>query len=117
MHIYKDLKIWQKAIELTVDIYSATENMPNHERFGLTSQMNRSAVSVASNIAEGAGRNSSGEFKQFLGIAYGSLCELETQLIIAFKINYISEAFLNEASFKISELQKMIYSFKNTLKT
>lgn len=116
MHAYKDLKIWQKAIELTVDIYSITENMPNHERFGLISQLNRSAVSIASNIAEGAGRNSSGEFKQFLGVAYGSLCELDTQLIIAFKINYISETFLNDISMKISELQKMIYSFKNTLK-
>jgi four helix bundle protein len=72
MHNIKELKIWQKAIDLAVDVYEVTVNYPQDERFGLISQSRRCAVSVSSNIAEGAGRSTSGEFKQFLGIANGS---------------------------------------------
>ncbi len=83
MHNYKQLIVWQNAVELSVFIYQLTKAFPAEEKFGLVSQIRRAAVSVASNIAEGAGRNSDGEFIQFLGIAAGSLNELETQIIIA----------------------------------
>lgn len=89
MNRYKELVVWQNAIELTVDVYKATALFPKEEKFGLTSQINRSSDSIASNIAEGAGRNSSKEFHNFLGISLGSLFELETQLIISNKINYL----------------------------
>lgn len=82
---YKDLIVWQKAISLADYVYSLTLTFPNQERFGLSSQMQRAAVSIPSNIAEGFDRNHASEFLQFLGIAYGSSAELETQLLIAEK--------------------------------
>ena len=83
MHNIKDLKIWNKSVDLAVKIYNVTAAFPVEERFGLISQTRRAAVSISSNISEGAGRNTKGEFKQFLGIANGSAYELQTQLIIA----------------------------------
>jgi four helix bundle protein len=79
MHQFKELKIWQKAIEVTVDVYKVTAKLPKEEIYGLTSQIRESAVSIPSNIAEGAGRNSKGEFNQFLGYSNGSSYELTTQ--------------------------------------
>lgn len=83
MHEYKKLKVWNDAIELVTDIYLITKTFPDSEKYGLVSQINRCAVSIPSNIAEGAGRNSNGEFRQFLGISNGSCYELETQLLLA----------------------------------
>jgi four helix bundle protein len=80
---FKDLVAWQRSIELTMAIYKLTTAFPASERFGLTNQMRRAAVSVASNIAEGYGRSTIGEYIQFLGHARGSCCELETQIVIA----------------------------------
>lgn len=116
MNNYKELKVWQKAIDLTVNIYSVTDKFPSKEQFGLVSQMNRASVSVASNIAEGAGRNTKGEFVLFLGYAIGSLFELETQLIIAERIKYIEISNFEVLVDKINELQKMVNGLKNTLK-
>lgn len=96
--------MWQKAISLTTDIYRATEKLPSIEKFGLISQINRCTVSIPSNIAEGAGRNSPKEFKQFLGIAIGSSFELETQLIISKNIGYISEEKLNNLMIQLAEI-------------
>jgi four helix bundle protein len=79
MHNLKELKIWNKATDLTVDVYKATFGFPSDERYGLTSQIRRAVVSISSNIAEGAGRNSNKEFANFMGIANGSSYELETQ--------------------------------------
>ena len=76
---FRDLIVWQRAIELSLAIYTLTRAFPRHELFGLTSQLRRAAVSIASNIAEGEGRGTPGEFKQFLGIAKGSNAELQTQ--------------------------------------
>jgi four helix bundle protein len=90
-HSYKDLIAWQKAIIMTTELYRATRNFPCEEMYGLTSQLRRAAVSVASNIAEGQGRNTTGEFKQFLGHARGSLLEIETQLLIACELHYIQK--------------------------
>ncbi len=86
---YRELLVWQKAKALAVQVYQATEQFPKAETYGLTSQIRRAAVSVASNIAEGQGRLTSGEFLHFLGQARGSLLELDTQLAIALDLNYL----------------------------
>jgi four helix bundle protein len=88
-HRYQDLIVWQKARRLASEIYRATSGFPNAELYGLTSQLRRAAVSVPSNIAEGQGRITKGEFQQFLGHSRGSLLELETQLAIAVDLNYL----------------------------
>ena len=88
---YRDLKVWQDARNLAVDVYRCTENFPKTETFGLQIQLRRAAVSVASNIAEGQGRNTRGEFIQFLGHARGSLLEIETQLSIAHELGYLDK--------------------------
>jgi len=115
MHNLKDLKIWNKAIDLSVDVYRATANFPSDERFGLISQSRRAAVSIPSNIAEGAGRNSKKEFNNFLGIANGSSYELQTQLIISNKLNLLKDDLLDGLLKQIDELQKMNYAFQKTL--
>ena len=115
MHNLTELKIWNKAIDLSVDVYEATKNFPKEETYGLTSQIRRSAVFIPSNISEGAGRNSNGEFKHFLGIANGSAYELQSQIIIAKKLNLLSEDSSREILGKLDELQKMNYSFQNKL--
>jgi len=89
---YTELIAWQKSIDLVADVYRFTRQFPKEEIYGLTSQIRRAAVSVPSNIAEGQGRISTGEFRQFLGHARGSLAEVETQIHIAKKLNYLSPA-------------------------
>lgn len=91
MGTHKKLDLWNKAIELVVLIYELTKTFPNEERFGLTNQMRRAAISIPSNIAEGGGRQSDKENTHFLYIALGSLAELETQIIIAKKLEYIKD--------------------------
>lgn len=115
MNNLKELKIWNKAIDLTVEVYKATTSFPTDERFGLISQSRRAAVSIPSNIAEGAGRNSLKEFNNFLGIANGSSFELQTQLIVANKLEMISDENLNPILESIDELQKMTYGFQQML--
>jgi len=115
MHNLKELKIWQKAIDLAVDVYKATASYPTDERFGLTSQIRRASVSISSNIAEGAGRNSKKEFCNFLGIANGSAYELQTQLVISNKLNLLQDDLLNDLLKQIEELQKMNYAFQKML--
>ncbi|WP_458450779.1 four helix bundle protein [Fibrobacter sp.] len=90
MNSYKDLVVWQKAIDLTIEIYSLTNLFPKEEMYGLVSQIRRSAVSIPSNIAEGQARKYHQQFSHFLSIAQGSLAELETQIIIAMKLGYIA---------------------------
>ena len=109
MHQYKKLKIWQKVIELNLLVYENSIRFPREERFGLTQQIRRSAVSIPSNIAEGSGRMSEKEFKYFLSIAYGSCCELDTQIIIANKYNYLSSKNYDRIVKMISEIQRMIF--------
>jgi len=115
MNNLKELKIWNKAIDLAVDVYKATSTFPTDERFGLTSQSRRAAVSIPSNIAEGAGRNSPKEFNNFLGISNGSCYELETQLIIANKLELLNNEILDALLLQIDELQKMTYGFQQML--
>lgn len=115
MHNLKELKIWNKAMDLSVEVYKATSGFPKEEIYGLTSQIKRSAISIPSNISEGAGRNSNKEFIHFLGIANGSSYELQTQLIISNKLNLISNETLESLLKPIEEIQKMTHTFQNTL--
>ena len=115
MNNLKELKIWDKAIDLAVEVYKATSQFPSEEKFGLISQSRRAAVSISSNIAEGAGRTSSKEFNYFLGIANGSSYELQTQLVIANKLELLSDVSLKILLLQIDELQKMNYGFQQML--
>lgn len=112
MHNYKELKIWQEGIELAKLVYNATGQFPSEEKYGLTSQIRRSAVSIPSNIAEGAGRNSDKEFQQFLSIALGSAFELETQLILANSFGFINDKSFQQLEEQIIKVQKMINGFR-----
>ncbi len=116
MNQFKNLLVWKKGMDLVVEIYSHTDKFPDKEKFGLTNQINRCVVSVVSNIAEGAGRKSEKEFNNFLGIALGSTCELETQLLIAYRLNYIEEKTVNTITKSIEETQKMIVGLQKTIK-
>jgi four helix bundle protein len=110
MHNYKELNVWKRSIKLTVQVYKLSQKFPVEERFGLTSQIRRCAVSVPSNIAEGAGRRTDGEFVNFLGIAHGSICELETQLYVGLELEYLNTKEFNEVSSELTEIQKMLYT-------
>lgn len=115
MNNFKELKVWQKAIELSVLVYKMTKNFPSDERFGLISQINRCSVSISSNIAEGAGRNNKKEFRQFLGIAQGSCFELESQTILSNKLEFISDEKLKEIETIINEVNRMLHGLKKSL--
>ncbi len=110
-----DLKIWNKAMDIAEKTYLLSANFPTEEKFGLTSQIRRSAVSVPSNIAEGAGRNTKGEFKNFLGIASGSSYELYTLLILSYRLNLIEEEKVKPVLSEVIEVQKMNYALMKSL--
>lgn len=110
MNNYKELKIWQKSMDLVVKVYALTLLFPKKEKYGLISQIQRSAVSIPSNISEDAGRNSNKEFKNFLGFANGSINELSTQLQISVRIGYSKENDLEEIFNLITEIQKMNFT-------
>jgi four helix bundle protein len=99
---YQDLVAWQKAMELVMTVYRATRNWPHEEQYGLTSQVRRAAVAIPSNLAEGHGRSGRREFAHHVSIAYGSLCELETQLLIAQRLDYsdadVTESLMNRVA-------------------
>lgn len=113
MQMLKKLLVWQKAMDIAVSVYSITLKFPKEELFGLTSQIRRSAVSIASNIAEGKGRNNKGDFDRFLDIANGSRVELETQLLIAEKIGYVTHNDIEDCLKELEEIGKMLYALKN----
>lgn len=113
-HNYKNLKIWKLGIEIVDDVFEIINQFPNEEKFGLSSQLSRCSVSIPSNIAEGSSRTNK-SFSHFIDISLGSSFELETQLIIACKRNYISTKQLNKIEDKLAEFQKMTMSFQNKL--
>ena len=115
MHKVEDLKIWQKSILLAKEVYKVVSDLPNDEKYGLTSQIKRCTISIASNIAEGAGRNSKNEFRHFLGIANGSSYELHTQLILTHELELIAKEKLEPVLDLIIEIQKMNYSFQKSI--
>lgn len=114
---YKDLIVWQKALELSKEIYSITKNFPKEEQFGLVSQMRRAVVSILSNIAEGSGRYYSGEWKQFYSIAYGSTLELEAQLILSKELEFISVDSTKKSFGLLEEISKMLLTILKNLRT
>ena len=115
MHNFKELKIWQMGREFVSDIYKLSRQLPPEEMFVLVSQMRRAAISIPSNISEGAGRNSDKEFVRFIDIARGSSFELETQIYLCFDQNYFTEKELNPVLDKVQKIQKMLYNFRSTL--
>jgi four helix bundle protein len=105
---YKELIVWQKAVDMAVEVYALTKLLPREELYGLTSQLRRAAVSVPSNIAEGNSRNTTKEYVQFLNIALGSKAEIETQIEICKRLNYLTEEQIGKAIGLCSEVGKMI---------
>jgi four helix bundle protein len=112
---YRDLIVWQRAIQMTVAIYKFTDEFPKSEVYGLSSQIRRAGVSVASNIAEGYGRMSTGEYKQFLGMARGSNLEVQTQLVIAKELGFGDTEKLKNADGLSHEVGKMLVAILNKL--
>lgn len=102
-------------MDFVVEIYRITGGFPKHEEFGLSSQMRRAAVSIPSNLAEGAARKGNKEFKQFLNIAQGSLSELDTQIELAYRLSYLTDDIHKELTHKITEISKMLYGLAKTL--
>ncbi len=115
MHNFLELIVWQKSRELVKNIYQSTINFPATEKFGLESQIKRSAISISSNIAEGAGRETAKEFSRFLDIALGSAFELESQIILANDLNFIGNEAEDLIIKDIKEIQKMINGFKASI--
>jgi four helix bundle protein len=114
---YKDLIVWQKSVELALEIYKLTSLFPNVEVYGLTSQMRRASVSVASNIAEGSIRGSKKDFCHFLRISLGSIAELQTQLEIAKSLSFVNDLDYNGMNNLTIEISKMIHGLIGKLKT
>ena len=114
---YRELTVWQKSIDWVEQIYQASRNFPPEEKFGLTSQIRRAAVSVPSNIAEGAARSGTGEFLQFLSVASGSLAEVETQLILAGRLGYLPEADRQRLEMEADEISRMLGGLKRSLQS
>jgi len=111
INTFKDLLIWQKGMDIVLEVYKIVASFPAEEKYGLTSQIKRSAISIPSNIAEGWGRNSSKSYAQFLKIARGSLLELETQIIIAHRLTLLGEDDFEKLSYIITEESKMLNAF------
>lgn len=112
---YRDLQVWRQALDWAEAIYEATAHWPRDERFGLITQIRRATVSVASNIAEGAARRSTGEFIQFVGMARGSLAEAETQLLLAQRLGYLPEADANALLVTSGEISRMLVALSGSL--
>ncbi len=112
---YRDLLVWQRAVDLTVNVYALTATLPRHEAFGLTSQMQRAAVSIASNIAEGNARDSTRDYLRFLSMVMGSIAELETQLIICQRLALTSDAAIRSLLEDLDDLGKMTRALRRSL--
>ncbi len=115
MNNFRNLNVWKKAVDLATYVYQITESFPKTEKYGLTSQMRRSAISISTNIAEGAGRGSKKEFNQFLNISTGSCYELETQLTISQNLQFFGDVEYEKISEKLIGIQKMIYALRQSL--
>ena len=112
---YRDLVVWQQAMDVAVETYRLTSSFPKEEMFGLTSQMRRAAVSIASNIAEGKGRKSKNEFSHFLGIALGSKSELETQLILSERVNLLKATDTEQIKKSLDDIGKMLTALRRKI--
>lgn len=113
---HKKLRVWQKSVEFTTEIYRVTHQFPVSEQYGLTSQMRRAAVSIPSNLAEGAARGTN-EFAQFIRIAIGSASELDTQLEIALRLQYLSLQDHQRLDAELTQIDRMLIGLRNSLKS
>ncbi len=116
MHRFKELEIWKKRVELTTNVYRATASFPKEEMYGLTLQIRRAAVSISSNIAEGASGNSDADFVRFLSISNGSCCELETQLIVAVNLGFLTEEVADTFYKELGSIQRMNFKLQERLR-
>ncbi len=114
---YRDLRVWQLGMELVVHCYQATKSFPDHERYGLTSQIRRSAVSIPSNIAEGHGRAHTGQYAEHVSIANGSLKELETQILIAGRLSFLDKIVEADLLQRTDDLGRMLRGLHGKLKS
>jgi four helix bundle protein len=112
---FKDLIVWQRAVQMTLEVYKLTADFPEAERFGLTSQLRRASVSVASNIAEGYGRSTTGQYVLFLGHARGSNCEVQTQIVIAEGLGFGAKQLRQSVDSLSGEVSRMIVAIMNKL--
>lgn len=113
---YRDLETWKKAMDLVEEVYKETKSLPKEETYGLLSQIRRAAVSIPSNIAEGQGRDSTKEFLHHLSFAYGSLCELQTQLLLACRLGYLSQQAYDHLEDSSSCVARLINGLSNSLR-
>ncbi len=113
---YQDLEVWQKAINLVILCYQISKSFPKNETYGLISQLQRAAVSIPTNIAEGHARQSSKEFLHFISISYGSLAELETLILIAYRLDYIDDKQSKQLMNKTTEIGRMINGLRKSIK-
>jgi four helix bundle protein len=113
---YRELVAWQKAMDFTAEIYRVTRRFPKEELYGITSQLRRAAVSIPSNIAEGQGRQTTGEFRQFLGYARGSLLETETQIFLAERLEYLDHETAEHLLRQAAEAGRILNGLMNSLK-
>ncbi|WP_298513304.1 four helix bundle protein [uncultured Kordia sp.] len=116
MHRFKELVVWKRSRQFCSSIYEVTSEFPSSEKFGLTNQLRRASVSIPSNIAEGSSRNSNKDFVRFLRIAIGSAYEIETQLLIAYDLKFLSQENLQKLTQELEEIIKMVSKFIATLK-
>lgn len=112
---YRDLKVWQRAMEIAEETYKLTACFPKEEMYGLVSQMRRASVSIASNLAEGSARRTRGEYIRFVNIASGSVAELETQLMLSLRLNFLSEKEISKLHLQLEEAGKMLYALYRSL--
>lgn len=112
---FQELKVWQKAMDIAVEVYAIVKTLPKEERFGLGDQIRRCSVSIPSNIAEGHNRNSTKDYIRFLSISRGSLAELQTQLILCRRVGYLSETSLTNVYDRLVEIDKMLTGLIKTL--
>lgn len=112
---HRDLIVWQKAVDLTVACYQLTQKFPVHERFGLSSQLQKAAVSVAANIAEGKGRGTTAQFLAFLQFASGSLTEVDTHLVIAYRLSYLTDSEFQDTTARVEEVGRMLTGLRRSL--
>lgn len=112
---FEDLLVWQRSLDFAEIIYKITRDFPKEEKYGLISQMRRSAISISSNISEGCGRNNYKEFRQFLGNAMGSISEIKTQIILSKRVGYIQTNSYDELILLIDEIRRMTYGLKSSI--
>ncbi len=115
-HEYRELRIWKEARELNKTIYKVSGNFPKEEKFGLTSQIRRASVSIASNISEGSSYQTNPMFLKFLNVALGSLCEVETQIYLSLDVGYITNSDVDKIIVNTDKLKRMLIAFMNTLR-